>query len=252
MVHREGTLKRYASFCLALVLILGVGTLGPVYGQAGSEGNGIPGASERSRTDGVQAPAADAGTDEYLSQDETLFTFSDSSEEGGTDDASAPVAAFGLGDLLRMVLVLGAVLAAIYGLFWIIRKRRGGRVPQGSILQIKDQVSLGGTRALYLIGLGDRVFMVGATDSSMNLMTEIDDKESLNEIRITSSRRSETVGQNFSAMLSGLLHRAGIQKQDPSREPENHQENREQTFVPGEEQVAFDFMQAQRERLKKW
>lgn len=215
-----------------------------VFGQDGAA---------RAVPDSAEAQSSQAEGQQYQLPDESLLLFQDSGQVAD-DEALSPSPAFGIMDLVRMVLILGAVLAAIYGLFWLIRKRRGVQSPRNSLIKIKDQLTLGGTRSIYLLELGERVFMVGATDNSLSLLTEIEDSETLNGIRVESARQGAVSGESFSSMLSSLLKKTGLAKgnlKDASTAGPSGEEG-DPAFVPGEEQLALDFMKAQRERLKKW
>lgn len=165
--------------------------------------------------------------------DESLLLFSDTGN--GNDTETQGVQVIGVIDLLRMVFVLAGVLASIYGLFWLIKRTKTGSVGvTDSVIQVRDQVILGGSKAIYLVQIGDRMFMVGGTENSLNLLTEIDDKETLQEIQVTLGQKSQKPVQNFSSLLGDLL---GTQPGG--------------TKKPGKGS-SFEFLHAQKERLKKW
>ena len=165
--------------------------------------------------------------------DESLLLFSDTGN--GNDTATQGVQVIGVLDLLRMVFVLAGVLASIYGLFWLIKRTKTG--PSGvtdSVIQVRDQVILGGSKAIYLVQIGDRMFMVGGTENSINLITELEDKETLQEIQVTLGQKTQKPIQNFSSLLGDLLgSQSGMNKK------------------PGKSS-SFEFLHAQKERLKKW
>jgi len=166
--------------------------------------------------------------------DESLLFFSDS--ESGSD-VSRPdrVQVIGVLDLLRMLFVLAGVLASIYGLFWLIKKTKAGTpVGNASVIKVRDQVILGGTKAIYLVQIGERMFMVGGTENSLNLLTELQDKDTLQEIQVVLGQKSEKPVQHFSSLLGDLLGSTkvgGGKSTKPS---------------------SFEFLHSQKERLKKW
>jgi len=191
-------------------------------------------------TTGALAQRTDAGSLDYQPADENLLTFTDEDDEEPSSLDSEPVQVLGIGDLVRMLLVLAGVLASIYGLFWFIKKtRKLGASNDDSILKIRDQIGLGGTRSLYLIQVGERVFMVGGTDSSVNLLSEIDDTETLQAIQVALGVRGERPAKTFSSLLHDLVGRSGSGPDSQSSEsPSTNQ--------------GFDFLHNQRERLRKW
>jgi flagellar protein FliO/FliZ len=165
--------------------------------------------------------------------DESLLLFSDTGNDD--DSGSQGVQVIGVIDLLRMVFVLAGVLASIYGLFWLIKRSKTGTTgASDSVIQVRDQVILGGSKAIYLVQIGDRMFMVGGTENSLNLLTELDDKETLQEIQVTLGQKTQKPVQNFSSLLGDLL---GTQPGGTKKTGKGS---------------SFEFLHAQKERLKKW
>ena len=102
-------------------------------------------------------------------------------------------------DFVRMVLVLAAVVGAIYLIFFLIRRGSAARVNENDLITLLGSKTLGGNRNLHLVRVGTGVYLVGAADESINLLAEITDKESLDSIQLDSatalaspSRRSFT------------------------------------------------------------
>lgn len=115
---------------------------------------------------------------------------------------------FSFWDFLRMILVLGAVIALIYALFLFL-KRIG--TPKGGgeeLIQLLSTKPLHGSRALHLVKIGTEVFLVGSADGSVSLVSKIEEKESLDQIAL---RESEQAGgsSSFTASLRGLLGDTG-------------------------------------------
>jgi len=214
-----------------LVLFWGVGASDAVLAQD---------AQGPDTTTGALAQRTDAGSLDYQPADENLLTFADQDVVEAISVESGPVQVLGVGDLVRMLLVLAGVLASIYGLFWFIKKtRKLGTSDDESILKIRDQIGLGGTRSLYLIQVGERVFMIGGTDSSVNLLSEIDDTETLQAIQVALGAKGERPAKTFSSLLHDLV---GRQATGPdARSAETSTTNQ-----------GFDFLHNQRERLRKW
>ena len=105
--------------------------------------------------------------------DRTPLPESDASERAGAPGAVAT------GDYLRMVVVLAAVLGAIYLLFRVIRRGAGGRLNGSDRIDLLASRSLGGSRSLHLVRVGRQFLLVGAADQAVNLVARITDPESI-------------------------------------------------------------------------
>jgi flagellar protein FliO/FliZ len=85
---------------------------------------------------------------------------------GGIANASG-----GAGAIARMVVGLAIVLAVVYGIYWLLKKRyrsgtRGGAVADGR-LEIVATTPLANNRAVHLLRAGDELFLVGSSEQSV-------------------------------------------------------------------------------------
>ncbi|MFW5875515.1 MAG: flagellar biosynthetic protein FliO [Myxococcota bacterium] len=77
--------------------------------------------------------------------------------------------------LLQSLLALGAVCLLAWALLRWLGRRGFGRPPRGSRLRVIERTPLDGQRALYLVQVGDRVWLVGAGEgASPSLVAELD------------------------------------------------------------------------------
>ncbi len=160
----------------------------------------------------VSREAADApALDVAESPDETQLLFD---EPDGADDEAAGqlgegVGMFGIWDFVRMVLVLGLVIAAVYAVFFVLRRAAGGRYRSSEFIKLLGSQPLPGNRALHLIQVGSQVFLVGAGDSTVNLVSEITDRETIDELRLQANNsEQQPASRGFSELISGAV-RAG-------------------------------------------
>jgi len=89
----------------------------------------------------------------------------DGSSDGGISSASG-----GAGAIARMVVGLAIVLAVVYGIYWLLKKRyRGGS--RGAVadgrLEIVATTALANNRAVHLLRAGDELFLVGSSEQSI-------------------------------------------------------------------------------------
>jgi flagellar protein FliO/FliZ len=137
--------------------------------------------------------------------DETTLSFSDASTPAkAAKTAAAPST---LMYFLRMVVVLALVLAAIYCVYRLMKKLARPKESEGSAIKILSSASLGPGRALHVVSLGSKAYLVGATDSSVNLVTEVEDKEFIDKLNLEASMSPPKAGstKDFGEMLYGLL-----------------------------------------------
>ncbi len=139
---------------------------------------------------------------------------------------------FSIWDFLRMFIVLGGVIAVIYGLFYLLKKMQNPRLQENSLISLISSQSLQGNRSLHLIEVGNEVFLVGSSEGGVELVGKITDQETLDQVRLY---RSEIRGaeNSFGRTLRDIFGRNGGSN--------------------GEEEKDFSgalFLQKQRERLK--
>jgi len=166
--------------------------------------------------------------------DETSLVITDT----GTADAAAgnaggneSLSTFSAWDFIKMILVLICVVAAIYGLFRILRKMSGQKYPQNSVMQVVSGLTLPGKKGIYIVRVGKEFYTVGTAENSINLLSHIEDKETIDEI-ILKQTEAPVVKQSFMDVFSRMLLRRGDTAGLKGAEPEL-------------------FMKEQRNRLKR-
>ncbi|MCG8453745.1 MAG: flagellar biosynthetic protein FliO [Spirochaetales bacterium] len=183
---------------------------------------------------GAQEAADDAGNTSRPNESEILFD--QEAEEFAEDlpsEQQPSLPGIGIADFLRMIVVLALVIAMIYGFVWLLRRLSHGKPQTGEAIRLLSSKSLKGDAALHVVEVGQRVFLIGSGGNSVNLLTEIDDSESLGEIRLKASQDQEPVSGSFSKILRERLGRK-----------ETEPESGENTTDPGA------YLRQQRERLK--
>ncbi|MFP4362329.1 MAG: FliO/MopB family protein [Spirochaetia bacterium] len=172
---------------------------------------------------------------EINDEESLIFPSAEEGEAGAQEGQNT--AAVGIWDIVQMFLVLALVAAAIYGVIIFLKKASKKGFHENNLIQVVSSAPLVGQRALHLVQIGNQYFLIGSADEQISLISEITDKESLDQIRLTSSQEAPG-GQssNFMEMLQGMF--AGTQKK---KEKQNE----------GDFQISTDFMKEQRDRLKR-
>ncbi len=135
-------------------------------------------------------------------------TLSVDTTETAAPNLNSNISSFSLWDVLRMVLVLGAVLGVIYLLFYLLKKASRPVKDSGTLIDLLATRNLTNSSAVHLIKVGEQVFLVGAGDSGIRLVSEITDKETLDRISLENSEQN---GENrtFSEVLKGVFKGSG-------------------------------------------
>jgi len=169
--------------------------------------------------------------------DESQIVIGDGPDSAGGTSGEA-ITSMGLWDLVRMLLVLGAVIGVIYVVFFILKRTAGGRYEETSMIHVLGSQPLPGNKLLHLVEIGSQVFLVASGDHAVNLISEIRDQESIDEIRLKASSNRGAVRRSFGELLSSIFQNgagaapSGSGGTEPAGEP-------------------FGFMQQQKERLRK-
>lgn len=153
----------------------------------------------------VSAPsAAPAGTAAGGTVDETNLTIPDTPQANSPAASSTP--GFGVWDLVRMVIILALVVAAIYGLFYLIRRGSGQKkIAETELIKLLGSQGLPGNRWLHLVNVQKQVFLIGSSDASVSLIAEITDQESIDELRFQAQTETPAKPKNFAELLGGFF-----------------------------------------------
>lgn len=155
-------------------------------------------------------PAQDIAVEQDAGIDETAITL----QEAPLDpiiDSSPSIFPY----VLRMILVLALVLGLIYGLYWLLKKAGRPRIVADSHLKILASTSLSTGKSLHIVSLGDRAWLLGASDSSISMIAEIDDKEIIDTLELDA--RNQTGGDRlgFTAIMAKMLKQKSFAQKKP-------------------------------------
>ncbi|MGI9256826.1 MAG: FliO/MopB family protein [Salinispira sp.] len=168
-------------------------------------------------------------------ESEITLSFSDDSQ--AIEEGDQAVQVFGFGDLIRMVLVLALVVGMIYGLYFLLRRSKKVLEDESSFISLLSTQTLPGGRQLYIVDVAGRVYLLGAGDGNLSLITEIDDKPTIDALRLESSRQ-DLRPRSFSQLMNTFFLR-------------NSTGNSAQSTPDQLSGNGFSFLHQQRKRLKK-
>lgn len=167
----------------------------------------------------------------------------------------------GAGVLLRIVVVLALVCAAIYGVVYLLKRSTRINVANDPYLKSVAQLVLAPNKALHVVTIGAKAFLVGVTDQSINLVGEIDDRELIDAMNLASAKNESAVPASFASILSNFLpnqaRARGQASGKESGESAGYQPGEtgnlpEESDIEGAQSAAgtAEFIRRQRERLR--
>jgi len=131
-------------------------------------------------------------------------------DAAGTAVTSSPASAL---SILRILLTLAVVAAAIYGLVFLVRRFARGSTSRDPFLKILASAPLGANRSVYIISVGSQAWLVGAAENGVHLISEIGDRDALDAMFLEDSRKSadaESSGGRRFPDFRALLRRLGM------------------------------------------
>jgi flagellar protein FliO/FliZ len=204
-------------------LVLAVLTAMPAVAQAKSNGAGQNGQAA--------SAAAKAVNESDLVIPDTGAGGGEAAGGGAAAVGGAVIAsAVSTWDFVRMLLILAAVVGAIYLLVWLLRRGSGKRVRENDLIRVLGSRTLAGTRALHLVEVGTAIYLIGSSDGGVELIAEVTDKESVDGLRLRAAEEAPAARRTFQAVLSEIFR------------PARHQ------TTMGE---SVGFLRRQRDRLRK-
>jgi flagellar protein FliO/FliZ len=123
--------------------------------------------------------------------------------------APARVSVVSTWDFVRMLLVLAAVIAFIYLVFRLLRRGTRRATVENDLISLLGSKDLAPNRSLHLVRVGRSVYLVGSAEGSVGLVSEISDKESVDELLLQAGKQRPSGKKAFSEILAGILPQIG-------------------------------------------
>jgi flagellar protein FliO/FliZ len=118
-------------------------------------------------------------------------------------DTAAPVAPSDAGSLGEVTFALALVLAAIFGVAWLLRRVRAFRKPQGTALDILADLPVGPKERAVLIRVGAKQLLIGVAPGRVNTLHVLD--EPVREVATASDPVASAERPSFRALLMKSL-----------------------------------------------
>jgi flagellar protein FliO/FliZ len=89
---------------------------------------------------------------------------------------------------IKMLLVLGIFAGGFYYFYRFVTRKTGVNLFGGEAVRVLSVVPLGQNKFLQIVDLAGKLLVIGVSDNSINLITEVTDRDQVDRIRILSMR----------------------------------------------------------------
>ena len=142
--------------------------------------------------------------------DTSYFAEPAATEGSGTSTYKAPSTA---GMIIKMIVVLALVVAALYGIMLFFKKKNNNVQSDDDFMRRVSSLSFAPGKSVEIVTLVDRCFMLGVTDSNINLIAEITDKEMISALNLNFDKKQNTKKpMNFSDVLEMFMPKSSNKK----------------------------------------
>ena len=130
------------------------------------------------------------------------------------------------GMIIKMIVVLALVIAALYGIMLFFKKKNNAVQSEDDFLRRVSSLNLSPGKSIEIVTLVDRGFILGVTDGSINLISEITDKEMISALNLNFDKKQNTKKpMNFSDVLEMFMPNASKNKKSIYQNTEQAVEN---------------------------
>jgi flagellar biogenesis protein FliO len=106
--------------------------------------------------------------------------------------------------ILRTIAVMGVIIIGIYFLFRMLLKNKNKLVSDSDIVKVLATYPLAANRIIQVVDIAGQVLVLGVSESNINLITELEDQEVIDRIKLASSKE-KTGAANFRDTFMNLI-----------------------------------------------
>lgn len=104
--------------------------------------------------------------------------------------------------IIKMIVALVLVIGALYGIMLFFKKKNNPTQSEDDFMRRVSSLNFAPGKSIEVVTLVDRCFMLGVTDSNINLIAEITDKEMISALNLNFDKKQNTKKpMNFSDVL---------------------------------------------------
>jgi flagellar protein FliO/FliZ len=110
--------------------------------------------------------------------------------------------------VLRTLAVLAILIIVVYLVFRVFLRNRHKIVTSTEVIKVLATYPLAGNKSLQIVQVADKVLILGITDSNINLITTLDDKETIDRIKLESSKETKGIASFRDQLLKFISGKA--------------------------------------------
>ena len=114
--------------------------------------------------------------------------------------------------IVRTVLALAVVAAAIYGAIFLLKKLARPPEPKNAHLKVLASQHLGSNRYVHVISVGTKAWLVGASDGGVALIAELDEKEAVDTMQLDDSRSAGVTSAAWALNFNSFMKKLGVRR----------------------------------------
>ncbi len=162
--------------------------------------------------------------------------------EDGSYNVSGVQTVNSTGVFVRMLLVLAFIIALIYILFRVLKKKPEVQsAEKDPFLRKVASINVAPGKSVQVVSLVDRAYIIGVGEDSISLIAQVEDKELINAMNLYADKHQNTVRpRNFGDVLDIFMPKKA--------EPEK---NISKDVYDGAAKQILDTLDKQRERLER-
>ena len=176
--------------------------------------------------------------EEAVSEEDLVIIDEDSANTPQPDITERELGTFTFFDFLRMILILLFVILCIYALFYFLKKAGYQKYDENELINIVASKSISPNKVLHIVEIGNQLLVISSTDSSINFLTELTDKETVDTVRLYKGETRKPPENSFYNYLLGNLFRGKTPERNKGKIGENSD-------------FSSEYLKKQRERIEK-
>lgn len=110
--------------------------------------------------------------------------------------------------VLRTVIVLAVIVIGIYLIFRFLVKNKNKLMADTDIIKVLASYPLTANRMIQVVDIAGKILVLGVTDSSINLITTVEEKEVIDQIKLLNSKEAKIPGsfrEQFFKLIGGRV-----------------------------------------------
>ena len=106
---------------------------------------------------------------------------------------------------VRMILVLLVVIGCIYAVFYFVKKTTNPTNETDAFLKKVASITLSPGKSVQVVTLQNHCYILGVSDSSVQLISELDDKDLIDAMNLEADKESSGSVKDFASLLASAM-----------------------------------------------